>query len=117
LIRIGGEDVSLNDRVGGDESGREVGDLLVQETVPPVDVELMHEATIEQLRRAMHDLDPRERDVMDLRFGLRGDDPRTLQEIGDRLDLSRERVRQIQSRALGKLRRNRRLLGVRSSLN
>ena len=117
LIRIGGEDVSLNDRVGGDEFNREVGDLLVQETVPPVDVEMMHEASIEQLRRAMNDLDPRERDVMELRFGLRGGDPRTLQEIGDLLAVSRERVRQIESRAMRKLRRNRRLLGVRSSLN
>ena len=117
LIRLGGEDVSLNDRIGGDESGTEVGDLLAQQSVPPVDVELMHEATIEQLRRAMHDLDPRERDVMELRFGLRGDDPRTLQEIGDLLDVSRERVRQIESRAMRKLRRNRRLQGVRSALN
>jgi DNA-directed RNA polymerase sigma subunit (sigma70/sigma32) len=40
-----------------------------------------------------------------------------LQEVGDLLDLSRERVRQIQSRAMGKLRRNQRLSGTRSAMN
>ena len=65
----------------------------------------------------MSELEPRERDVMELRFGLRGRRVRTLQQIGDRLHLSRERVRQIESRAKEKLRRNRRLSGVLSSLN
>jgi RNA polymerase primary sigma factor len=118
LIRICGDDVSLSDRVGnGDEDGRELGDLLPQEIVPPVEVELVHEAALEQVRRAMLELEPREREVMELRFGLRGDECCTLQEIGDRLRLSRERVRQIESRAKEKLRRNRRLSGVLSSLN
>lgn len=119
LIRLGGDDVSLSDRVrGGDEEeGRELGDLLPQQMIPAVDLELVHEAALAQLRRALRDLDPRERAVMELRFGLWGGEALTLQEIGDRLGLSRERVRQIETRAKEKLRRDGRLSGVRSSLN
>lgn len=117
LIRMGGEDVSLNDRLGDGQSRRELGDSLVQDTVPAVDEEMVHAAALDQVRRAMDDLDPREREVMELRFGLRGEEPLTLQDIGHRLKLSRERVRQIEARAKGKLRRNGRLAGVRSSLN
>ncbi len=117
LIRICGDDVSLSEPVGHGDDDRELGDLLPQEIVPPVEVELVHEAALDQVRRAMRDLDPRERDVMELRFGLRGGECLTLQQIGDRFHLSRERVRQIESRAKDKLRRNRRLSGVLSSLN
>ena len=57
------------------------------------------------LSAALATLDRREREVVSLRFGLDGDEPRTLQEIGDQLHLSRERVRQIESSAKEKLRR------------
>ena len=68
----------------------------------------------DELAAALLDLDGREREVMGLRFGLEDDEPRTLQQIGDRLHVSRERVRQIESRAKDKLRRSVRL---RSHLN
>lgn len=117
LLRMGANDVSLSDHVGHGDDARELGDLLPQAAVRPIDEALLQQAASDQLRRALADLDPREREVMELRFGLGGDDPRTLQEIGDRLGLSRERVRQLEGRAKEKLRRSRRLQGVRSSLN
>ncbi|MDO8836925.1 MAG: RNA polymerase sigma factor RpoD/SigA [Vicinamibacterales bacterium] len=117
LLHIRGDDVSLSDPVGKGDDDREFGDLLPQATVPAVDVALLHEAALDQLRRAIQELEPREREVMELRFGLGGHEASTLQEIGDRLGLSRERIRQIESRAKEKLRRNRRLSGVLSSLN
>jgi DNA-directed RNA polymerase sigma subunit (sigma70/sigma32) len=52
-----------------------------------------------------------------MRFGLDGEDPRTLQEIGDALGVSRERIRQIESRAKEKLRRSQRAQGMRGELN
>ena len=51
------------------------------------------------------------------RTGLDGDDPRTLQEIGEAMTLSRERIRQIESRAKEKLRRSREAQGLRGYLN
>lgn len=57
-----------------------------------------------QLRESLRHLDSREEEVLRMRYGLDGPEPRTLQEIGTALNLSRERVRQIQMRALSKLR-------------
>jgi RNA polymerase primary sigma factor len=116
----GGTDVSLNEPVrraghAADEgSSRELGDLLEQDGVPAVDDEMIHQADLDELADAMRDLDGKEREVVRLRFGLEDDQPRTLQEIGDKLHLSRERVRQIETRAKDKLRRSAKL---RSHLN
>jgi RNA polymerase primary sigma factor len=119
LLQLRGEDVSLSDHVGGAgrEDRREVEDVLEQVMVPAVDEEMVHEAVADQLRKAVAELGAKERDVMRLRFGLDGSEPKTLREVGDRLKLSRERVRQIESRAKEKLRQSTRLQGVKSSLN
>jgi RNA polymerase sigma factor (sigma-70 family) len=118
LMQISGEDVSLSDPIGGGrEDRREVEDVLEQVMIPAVDEALVHEAVIGQLRKAVAELSAKEREVMRMRFGLDGGEPRTLQEVGDRLKLSRERVRQIEYRAKEKLRQSTRLRGVKSSLN
>jgi RNA polymerase primary sigma factor len=118
LQYVSGTDVSLSDPVTHDEEdGRELGETLPQTSVPAAEVELLHEALLSQLKAALSELAPKERAVMELRFGLDGSDPKTLQEIGDRLGLSRERVRQIESRAKEKLRRGRRSDELRSHLN
>ena len=117
LRRIGSSDVSLSELVG-DSGGVELGDLLEQATVPAVDDELIHEAGVERIRLALDELEDKEREVMTLRYGLdRDGEPRTLQEVGDALGLSRERIRQIESRAKDKLRRSKRAGELRSYLN
>ena len=119
-LRIGQRDVSLNDRIGsadGDDDGPELGELL-ESPDPPVDDALVRRAVADRIRAALDDLDDKERAVVGLRFGLdRDGDMRTLQEIGKTLDLSRERVRQIESRAKDKLRRSKRAGELRSYLN
>ncbi len=119
LLQISGDEMSLSDRVGGGNDGRrrEVGDLLEQVMMPQVEDELVHQAVVDQLRKAVAELGPKERDVMRLRFGLNGGEAQTLQQVGEHLNLSRERVRQIESRAKEKLRRSTRLQGVKSALN
>ncbi len=113
-LYAGGEDLSLSDPITrADGRSRELVDMLPQEAVP-VEDEMIHRADLDELADALHDLDGRELEVVRLRFGLEDDEPHTLQEIGDRMHLTRERVRQIESRAKDKLRRSAKL---RSHLN
>jgi RNA polymerase primary sigma factor len=115
-LRHGGDDVSLSDPVAAgrdDGPSRELGDLLPQEQIA-IEDEMIHQSDLDELASALSDLDGKEREVVRLRFGLEDDEEHTLQEIGDRLHLSRERVRQIETRAKDKLRRSAKL---RSHLN
>ena len=116
LLRVAGDDLSLSAAVGEDGS-LELGDTLEQDTVPAVEDELMRTSFQEQMQVLLDGLDRKERDVLRMRFGLDGEEPRTLQEIGDALKLTRERIRQIESKAKEKLRRNRLFQGLRGYLN
>jgi len=118
LSYVAGADLSLSDPVSQDEDdSRELGETLPQHSVPAADDELLHEALLSQIEAALGELAPKEREVMELRFGLGGGEAQTLQQIGARLGLSRERVRQIESRAKEKLRRCRKAGELRSHLN
>jgi RNA polymerase primary sigma factor len=107
LLQIQADDVSLSDRIGaGDEGSPEFGETLADEAaLPHVEDAVVHTACVGHLSVALDGLEPREREVMRLRYGLDEQEPMTLQQIGDRLRLSRERVRQIEARAMQKLRR------------
>jgi len=117
LRQISGEDVSLSDPVDAGRGGRELGETLAQEAEPPVEHALIQQAMQSGLQAALAELDGRERRVLQMRYGLGADDGRTLQQIGNALHLTRERVRQIEARAKDKLRRSKRLEGLRSCLN
>jgi RNA polymerase primary sigma factor len=112
-----GEEVSLSEPVGEAGEGPPLGDLLEQQLVPPAEAELIQRTMADHVRRALEELDDKERQVIILRYGLDGEEPKTLQQIGDALHLSRERVRQIEARAKTKLQRSRVGLALRSYLN
>jgi len=117
LLKVAGDDLSLSSAVGEDGT-LELGDTLEQETIPSVELEMMKSSFEEQIRRAMlEELDEKEQGVIKMRFGLDGEEPRTLQEIGEELGLSRERIRQIESKAKEKLRRSHLAQGLRGALN
>ncbi|MCG6950187.1 MAG: RNA polymerase sigma factor RpoD/SigA [Acidobacteria bacterium] len=107
LSRAARSSLSLNEPVDS-EGNSELGDLLEQTGLPDTDELLLRESFAQALADALAELPERERKVLELRFGLADDQPKTLREIGDVMGLSRERVRQIESRALNKLRRSHR---------
>ena len=88
----------------GEDGESQLSEFIQDEDIPPpVDVVLDGQLR-EQLYDALQKLPPRERRIIDLRFGLSDGDPRTLQEIAEEFDLSRERIRQIEGEVLRKLR-------------
>ena len=105
---------SLDRPVGGD-SNTSLGELVSGDEAPPeeeLEVSLRQEA----LRRAVAELPDREQDVLKLRFGLNGDPtPQSLEQIGKRLGITRERVRQIEGDALKRLAVSRELDAVRAA--
>jgi RNA polymerase primary sigma factor len=116
LLRVSGDGISLSTAVGED-GGLELGDTLEQESVPAVELELIRSSFEKQIQAIVAELDEKERDVIRMRFGLDGEEPRTLQEIGETLGLSRERIRQIESKAKEKLRRSQEAQSLRGYLN
>jgi len=106
--------VSLDVKVGKDRD-TELGDLLEAEEVTPEQL-LMHESLQGELVQLLADLTDREREVICLRFGLGYNHAHSLADIGRVLELSRERVRQIESKALQKLRQPKRRNRVRDYL-
>jgi RNA polymerase primary sigma factor len=95
--------VSLSTMIS-DDSGTELGDLLRDDGAQAPDEVVAVTAEREIVRTALACLAPREREVLTLRFGLHDERPQTLEEVGNRFDLTRERIRQIEAKALTKLR-------------
>ncbi|GAA6617317.1 RNA polymerase sigma factor SigC [Scytonema sp. NUACC26] len=113
LLRVP-RSVSLETKVGKDKD-TELGELLETDGVTPEQM-LMRESLQKDLQHLLADLTSRERDVILMRFGLSDGHPYSLAEIGRALDLSRERVRQIESKALQKLRQPKRRNMIRDYL-
>jgi RNA polymerase primary sigma factor len=104
ILRAAAEPLSLEAPIGDRESSQ-LGDFLQAQSTPtPSDV-AMNLIRREELEGVLSQLSDREREVLSLRFGLEGDAPCTLEEVGLQLQVTRERVRQIELRAIKKLRR------------
>jgi RNA polymerase nonessential primary-like sigma factor len=97
--------LSLDVRVG-DNQDTELGELLEDPTESPEDFTLQT-CLKQDLEKLMNDLTPQQRQVLNLRFGLDDGQPLTLARVGECLNISRERVRQIEREALTKLRKRR----------
>lgn len=86
-----------------DDEGWSIDELLTDARSKPPDTELAETDDRQQVQALLRKMDPREAAVLRMRFGLDDEEPKTLKEIGERLGLTRERVRQIESEALLKL--------------
>ncbi len=85
------------------EAGWSLGEMVMDERVRTPEEELVENDNLTHVMRKLQTMDPREATVLKMRFGLEDNEPRTLKEIGESLGLTRERVRQIETEALGKL--------------
>lgn len=97
---------SMDAPVGNEEDGR-FGDFIPDTAALSPEESASRMMMREQLNAVLHTLTPRERQVIELRYGLNGDPPLTLEEVGEQFCVTRERIRQIESRALRKLCQNR----------
>ena len=89
--------------VEGDESSSNMYDVLSGEGMPSPENNLTIESLRSDIKRSLLSLTPRESEVISLFYGLEGRPPMSLEEIGDRFDLTRERVRQIKEKAIRRL--------------
>lgn len=107
--------ISLSDKYFDEDV--EVGDRIKDTLSPSVEYQIIKNSVQDQIRQLLEELDEKEALVLKLRFGLDDDMPRTLQEIGDMVNLTRERIRQIEQKAMRKLARSHRLQQLRGYIN
>jgi RNA polymerase primary sigma factor len=115
LQEISQRSISLETPVGDDDSS-ELGDFL-EDSASATPTDAVSESLLKlHLREALDELPERERQIIELRFGMKDDRPRTLEEVGREFDITRERVRQIQMKTLNLLREQRRTQNLREYL-
>jgi RNA polymerase primary sigma factor len=115
LLILAEKDIHLSDRLA--DSDLEVEGKIEDRGTPPVEYQIVKTSIEHQIRDILGELDEKEAIVLKLRFGLDDDRPQTLQEIGDRLSLTRERIRQIEQKAMRKLSRSHQVQQLRGYLN
>ena len=113
--RISQDPISLESKMGHEEDSK-IGDLIPDENaLSPQDI-AMQNMLKEQLMSVLETLTPREQKVIRLRYGLDDAHPRTLEEVGREFSVTRERIRQIEAKALRKLRHPSKLKRLRDDL-
>ena len=103
IIKVAQEPLSLEIPIGKEEDSR-LGDFIEDKDADAPVMTVAHELLREDLHEVLGSLSPRERDVLRLRFGMDDGRQRTLEEVGQLFGVTRERIRQIEAKALRKLR-------------
>ena len=116
IIKIAQEPVSLETPIGEEEDSH-LGDFIQDDEASQPSEEASYTLLREQLEEVLSTLTPREEQVLRMRFGLIDGKPHTLEEVGKEFDVTRERIRQIESKALRKLRHPSRSKKLRDFLN
>lgn len=115
LMQSSGDTVSLETPVG-DEDGSNLGDFVADDSNASTEEKAESIFLREEIEQMLQGLNPREREVIILRFGLESGHPLTLEEVGKRFKVTRERIRQIETAALRKLRNPSRSKKIRDFL-
>ncbi len=104
ILRIAMDPMSLETPVGNNDDATELGDFLADESILEPGDAASRELLREQIRTVLEALNEREREVLEMRFGLNDGKDHTLEEVGKSFGVTRERIRQIEAKALRKLR-------------
>lgn len=115
ILKVTGKPMSMDAPINQSDENS-LHDILINDELPSPDDELMTESLKEEIKRALNVLNEREKEVLKLYFGIDTDQPLTLEEIGEKFNLTRERVRQIKEKAIRKLRHNSKSKNLKSFL-
>jgi len=116
IQRIAMDPMSLETPVGNNDDATELGDFLADESILEPGDAASRELLREQIRNVLEALNEREREVLEMRFGLNDGNDHTLEEVGKSFGVTRERIRQIEAKALRKLRHPSRSRSLRDYL-
>jgi RNA polymerase primary sigma factor len=116
MLSLGGNLVSL-DRPAGEEGDTQLGEFIADEVQAPPARAVFGDLLRDDVEALLATLPPREARVLELRYGLTGGPPHTLKEVGAKFGVTRERVRQIEADALGRLRAQGRAAPLRAYLD
>jgi RNA polymerase sigma factor (sigma-70 family) len=103
-LRLAGREITSLDRTVGEDGETTLGELVPDDDAPDPELVAAREMARMEVNAALAELHERERGVLELRYGLAGQEPRTLEEIGELYGVTRERIRQIEKSTLAKLR-------------
>jgi len=106
IMKISQETVSIDQTVGDEDEDSTLGDFIEDEEAVTPEQAASREILAEHVREVFGDLSPREQRILEMRFGLRDGIHHTLEEVGKEFDVTRERIRQIEAKALEKIRQH-----------
>ena len=113
IMKISQETVSIDQTVGDEDEDSTLGDFIEDEEAVTPEQAASREILSEHVQEVIGDLSPREQKILEMRFGLKDGIHHTLEEVGKEFDVTRERIRQIEAKALEKIRQHQALKKLR----
>jgi RNA polymerase primary sigma factor len=106
IQKIDQDTISLELPVGDDEDKSTLGEFVKEEKIPSPEEDVSRRILIDQIEEILNDLNPKEQKILKMRFGLGDGVTHTLEEVGKEFGVTRERIRQIEAKAIEKIRQH-----------
>jgi len=106
IQKIDQDTVSLEAPIGGEDEDSTLGEFIKEEKIPSPDQQASLQLLGDQIKEIISDLSPKEQKILAMRFGLKDGVTRTLEEVGNEFGVTRERIRQIEAKAVEKIRQH-----------